>query len=80
MTMELMNAMNISASGMKAQGMRMRIISENMANSETTPDKPGIDPYRRKIVTFKNVLDRESGVNKVQADDIRRDQAEFRMK
>jgi flagellar basal-body rod protein FlgC len=78
--MELMNAMNISASGMKAQGMRMRIISENMANSETTPDKPGIDPYRRKIVTFKNVLDRESGVNKVQADDIRRDQAEFRMK
>ena len=78
--MELMNAMNISASGMKAQGMRMRVISENMANSETIPDQVGVDPYRRKVVSFKNVLDRETGVNKVEVKEIRRDPSEFRLK
>lgn len=45
-----------SASGMKAQTERLRLISENIANSDT----PG---YRRKLATFENVVrsGRETG-------------------
>ena len=62
---DLYSAMAISASGMKAQGARTRVISENLANSDTTPLKAGQDPYARKTITFKNVLDKELGGDKV---------------
>jgi flagellar basal-body rod protein FlgC len=78
--MELYNAMAISAAGMKAQSMRMRVISENLANSETTGEKPGADPYRRKTISFKDSLDRENGVDKVEVNRIDRDQSDFRLK
>lgn len=63
--MDLLKALKISASGMSAQSARMRIASENMANADTMPSKPGEDPYRRKTITFKNVLDRALGVKTV---------------
>jgi len=79
--MELFDSMNISASGMKAQGMRMRVISENLANSETTPGTPNEDPYRRKTISFKSELDRARGIEKVSVDRIERDQkTDFRLK
>lgn len=78
--MELMDAMNVSVSGMKAQSMRMRIVSENLANADTTPDKPGVDPYRRKTISFKTVMDRQTGVEKLEPGDVQRDQGEFRTK
>lgn len=77
--MELFDAMNISASGMKAQGMRMRVISENIANAETTASGGG-DPYRRKTISFKNELDRNQGIDKVAVDKIDRDNSDFRLK
>ena len=54
--MSAFNGMDISASGMTAQRLRMDIISQNIANVNTTRDENG-DPYKRKIVTFseKNV-------------------------
>jgi len=70
----------LSAAGLKAQGDRLRVIAENLANSKSTADKPGGDPYQRRIVTFKNVLDRENGVNTVKVDRIRKDQSEFPLK
>lgn len=63
--MELSNAIAISAAGMKAQGTRMRVISENIANSETLSSTAGGDPYRRKTISFANELDRASGIDKV---------------
>lgn len=78
--MELFNAMNISASGMKAQGVRMRVISENIANSESTTNSPDVDPYRRKTVSFKADLDRAQGVEKVKVNRIDRDNSDFRLK
>lgn len=78
--MELMNAMNVSASGMKAQSMRMRIISENMANADTTATTKGGDPFRRKTISFKDVMDRKAGVEKVEVGGIARDQSAFRLK
>jgi flagellar basal-body rod protein FlgC len=36
----------------------MRIISENIANADSTATQPGADPFRRKIPTFRTDLDR----------------------
>lgn len=49
--MSVMNGMNISASGMSAQRLRLDIISQNIANVNTTRDENG-NPYRRKTVVF----------------------------
>ncbi|HHU74595.1 MAG TPA: flagellar basal body rod protein FlgC [Clostridiales bacterium] len=49
--MSAINSMNISASGMTAQRLRMDIISQNIANVNTTRDENG-NPYRRKAVVF----------------------------
>lgn len=80
MAVDLMQAMELAAKGMKAQGTRMRVISENLANAETTPTKPGEDPYQRQVVTFKNILNRSEGVREVEVDKITRDNSDFILK
>ncbi len=65
---DLFKAMSISAAGMKAQGTRLRVISQNVANADSLPQDPSQSPYRRKVVTFKNELDRELGVELVAVD------------
>ena len=70
MSDDIFSAMQISASGMRAQGARIRVITENVANSDTTGLKPGEDPYRRQTISFKNEMDKEAGVRLVQVDDI----------
>ncbi|WP_429148211.1 flagellar basal body rod protein FlgC [Anaerotaenia torta] len=49
--MSFMNGMNVSASGMSAQRLRLDIISQNIANVSTTRDADG-NVYRRKTVVF----------------------------
>ncbi len=49
--MSMFSAFNINASGMTAQRYRMDVISENVANANTTRTQDGT-PYRRKAVTF----------------------------
>lgn len=73
MSSEILNAMHISAQGMRTQGARIRVISENVANANTTGDTPGADPYRRQTISFKNVMDKELGVKQVEIDDIGED-------
>jgi len=46
--------MNISATGMTAQRLRMDTISQNIANVNTTHTDSG-GPYRRKTVTFEEI-------------------------
>lgn len=43
----------IAASALRAQQARMRIIAENMANSDSTAATPGGEPYRRQIPVFQ---------------------------
>jgi flagellar basal-body rod protein FlgC len=74
---DLINAIKISASGMKAQGTRLRVISENIANTNSLAETPGGDPYRRKLVTFQNVLDRELKADLVKVSRIGFDNSEF---
>lgn len=50
--MGMFTAFNINASGMTAQRYRMDIISENVANANTTRTEDGT-PYRRKVVVFE---------------------------
>lgn len=60
--MDLSLALKVSASGMKVQGTRLRLIAQNLANADSTALVSGGDPYRRQTLTFRNVLDREIGV------------------
>ena len=73
------NTLQIAASGLRAQSARMRIISENLANADSTARTPDQDPYRRQIPLFRAELDRQTGANEVRMDGARLDQSEFRM-
>lgn len=75
--MDLEQSMMISAAGLRAQSVRMRIISENLANQDSTATRPGEAPYRRKLVTFQSVLDREMGLQTVGAGRITTDKTPF---
>ena len=63
--MDLRNAMHVAAAGMKAQGMRMRVVAQNLANAESTALTPGGEPYRRQTIAFENRLNRELGIETV---------------
>lgn len=78
--MEFMKSMKIAVSGLKAQSGRMRVIAENIANSNSTATTKGGDPYRRKIPTFKEVYNSELGANLVQTGRIKEDQSEFKIR
>lgn len=67
---DLFDTMTISAHGMRAQGERIRVISENVANVGTAAATPDDTPYTRKTITFKNELDRELGQRLVEVDKI----------
>ncbi len=78
--MDLIKSLATAASGLRAQAGRMRIISENIANADTTPARPGEDPYRRKVTTFKNALDQETGAQVVQLGQVKKDKTAFEMR
>ncbi|MCB1682481.1 MAG: flagellar basal body rod protein FlgC [Rhodospirillales bacterium] len=70
MSSDMFSAMAVSASGMKAQGARVRVIAENVANADTTGKTAGSDPYRRQTISFSNELDKQLGVDLVKVDRI----------
>ncbi len=78
--MDLLKTLTIAASGLRAQAGRMRIISENIANADSTPQNPGADPYRRKIPTFRSELDRSLDTQLVELGKVQTDGSSFRMK
>src|ERR1700742_1210181 len=74
-------SMGIAASGLRAQAGRMRVISENIANADSTAATAGGDPYRRKIPTFSSTLDRSLDARTVSLGKIRTDTTtNFRVK
>ncbi len=78
---DINDAMVISAYGLRAQGERTRVISENIANSGTAPLTPDGEPYARKVITFKNQMDRDMGHRTVRVEDIADDRrSEFPLK
>ena len=57
----LIASSKLSSAGLEAQSARLRVISENVANANSTGKTPGSDPYARKTITFKAELDRTLG-------------------
>jgi flagellar basal-body rod protein FlgC len=76
--MDFFKTISVATAGMKAQSGRMRIIAENVANADSTANKPGADPYRRKIPTFQRHFDRDLQANVVDLGRVQRDQSAFR--
>ena len=75
--MDLIRSLKIAASGLGAQSHRMRILSENLANANSTGNTKGADPYRRKLPTFVQELDRNVGAMIVKSGRIQLDQSDF---
>jgi flagellar basal-body rod protein FlgC len=78
--MDFLKSIAIAASGLRAQAGRMRVISENIANADSTATKPGADPYRRKIPTFRSEMDRALDANVIGLGRVRPDPTDFRLK
>ena len=76
--MDFMKTLAIAASGLKAQSGRMRVIAENIANADSTADKPGVDPYRRKVPSFDRHFDRDLEANVVAMGRVALDRSAFR--
>lgn len=76
--MDFFKTLAVAASGLRSQAGRMRVISENIANADTTATTKGADPYRRKVVTFQNTLDREMDVSTVSLGRIAKDRSDFK--
>lgn len=72
--------MNVSASGMTAQRLRIDTISSNIANSETTRTEQGT-PYRRRVPIFSEYLmkDGKSESSGVKVVRIEEDPSPFRL-
>jgi flagellar basal-body rod protein FlgC len=78
--MDFLKSMAIAASGLRAQAGRMRVISENIANADSTATQAGADPFRRKIATFRSDLDRALDARTVALGRVRTDPTAFRLK
>jgi flagellar basal-body rod protein FlgC len=77
---DFLKTMAIAASGLRAQAGRMRIISENIANADSTATSAGGSPYRRKVPSFQTEMDRTLDVKLVELGKTRTDTSEFRIK
>jgi len=71
-------SMQIAGAGLEAQSTRLRIISQNVANSQSTASVAGGDPYARQTVSFDSVLDRATGVELVRVKSIGIDESPFK--
>lgn len=77
MPSDLQTSMIISAAGLRVQGQRVKVIAENVANSNSTADTAGGDPYQRKVLTFANVFDRALEADLVRVKKVVGDESEF---
>ncbi|WP_237152571.1 flagellar basal body rod protein FlgC [Oryzibacter oryziterrae] len=75
--MDFLKTLMISSAGLKVQNGRMRIIAENLANSDSVAAGPGQDPYRRKIPTVTSSFDKELGAEVVRLGKVARDESDF---
>jgi len=76
---DFLRSIGIATSGLRAQAGRMRVISENIANADSTA-QPGSDPFRRRIPTFRSEVDRALEANTIAMGKVRQDPSDFRTK
>lgn len=73
----LISSLKVAATGLGAQSERLRVVSENLANAQSTGNFPGADPYQRKTITFTAELDRLTGARMVEVSAISGDKTAF---
>ena len=76
--MDFLRTITVAASGLKAQSGRMRVIAENIANADSTAERPGADPYRRKVPSFHRRFDQDLEANVVEMGRVGVDRTAFR--
>lgn len=74
---DFLSSLRIAATGLHAQSARMRVIAENLANADSAGKSPEDDPYRRRIPTFRAVMDNEVGGRIVQIGRLAYDMSDF---
>jgi flagellar basal-body rod protein FlgC len=72
-------SLKVGASGLEAQSKRLRVLSENLANAQSTGKTPGADPYARKTISFESQVDEATGINLVKVAGIDRHRSAFRV-
>jgi flagellar basal-body rod protein FlgC len=72
-------SLQIAGSGLQTQATRLRVVSENIANAQSTASIPGGDPYTRQTISFENALDRAAGYSMVKVKQIGRDSAPYKV-
>ncbi|HKI15968.1 MAG TPA: flagellar basal body rod protein FlgC [Roseiarcus sp.] len=72
-------ALHIAASGLQAQSTRLRVVSENIANAQSTGSTAGADPYARQTVSFESEMDRTLGANLVEVKSVGFDSTPFKL-
>ena len=75
----LQASLRVAGSGLAAQSARLRVVSENLANAQSTGQTPGSDPYRRKTITFEDAYDSLAGMDTVQVKAIGTDPSDFQV-
>jgi flagellar basal-body rod protein FlgC len=70
-------ATQIAGAGLEAQSTRLRVVSENLANVQSTGTAAGADPYQRKTVTFQGEFDRLLGASRIAVKSIGNDPTPF---
>ncbi len=72
-------SLKVGASGLEAQSKRLRVLSENLANAQSTGKTPGADPYTRKTVSFESEVDEATGASLVKVAGIDRQRSPYRI-
>lgn len=72
-------SIKVASSGLAAQSRRMLVVSENLANANSTGKTPGADPYARKTISFEAALDEQINAQIVRADRVETDRKPFRI-
>jgi flagellar basal-body rod protein FlgC len=72
--------LNISAAGLAAEGTRLQIIGQNLANMQSTGSSPGSTRYRRQTVSFADRMNSTTSVKMVAVSQIGLGQVPFPLK
>lgn len=62
----LSSASRMASAALSANSTRVRVVTENLANMESTGSTPGSEPYNRKLVTFESIKGSE-GFSQIKA-------------
>jgi flagellar basal-body rod protein FlgC len=75
----LQTALKVGSSGLEAQSKRLRVVSENLANAQSTGRTPGADPYTRKTISFESTIDEALGASTVKVAGVERHRSPYRI-